>query len=93
MKVLGDRVIREKNSHFNLNGEPKIKYNTESEAVIRCYEMNMKNGQVHKMMTYKCPVCQKWHIGNSHRVLTQDDKDKIRKKYKEVCIKLGNFWN
>jgi len=89
MEVVGDKLVRLPSSHFLLNGKPKIKYNTEEDAVIRCYEMNIKEGQVHKMVTYQCPVCKKWHIGNSKKVLTPEEREKIRKKYKTIYIKLG----
>ena len=89
MMVVNDRLVRQPGSHFLISGKPKIKFNTECDAVLRCYEMNIRNGQVHKMVTYKCPVCQKWHIGNSHKILTEEERDKIREKYKTIRIKLG----
>ena len=89
MFVVNDKLVRKPSSHFLINGKPKIKFNSEYDAVIRCYEMNIRDGQVHKMVTYKCPVCQKWHIGNSHKILTDEERDKIREKYKTIRIKLG----
>jgi predicted RNA-binding Zn-ribbon protein involved in translation (DUF1610 family) len=41
------------------------------------------------MVSYQCPVCGKWHIGNSKKELTSDEREKIRKKYKTIRIKLG----
>ena len=81
--------MREPKSHFLLNGQAKIKFNTESDAVLQCYEMNIQDKQVHKMVPYRCSVCGKWHIGNSKKELTFDEKEKIRKKYKTIRIKLS----
>ena len=35
MEVVGDKLVRLPSSHFLLNGKPKIKFNTEEDAVIR----------------------------------------------------------
>lgn len=88
MLVVDDKLVRVPKSHFLLNGQPKIKFNTEDDAVLRCYEMNIQDKQVHKMVSYQCPVCGKWHIGNSKKELTSDEREKIRKKYKTIRIKL-----
>ena len=93
MEIINNKLRREPKSHWLLNGKAKIKYQTERDAVLRCYEMNMKDSQQFKMVSYKCPVCQAWHIGNSGNELEPKDRDKIRRKYKEVCIKLGGFWS
>lgn len=83
------KLTRETNTHYRLNGKTKIRYKTQKEAVLKCYEMNMQDKQTHRMVSYYCPKCKNWHIGNSKSILTDDDKIKIRKKYREICIKLG----
>lgn len=86
--IIDGKLTRDSNTHYRLNGKPKIKYNTENEAVLHCYETNMQDKQKYKMVAYKCNKCQAWHIGNSKHMLTSDEKEKIRKKYKQICIKL-----
>ena len=81
--------FREKNSHYRLDGKPKVGYMLESDAVIRCYQANMSDSQVRKLNPYKCRTCGMWHIGESGKMLSQSDKDKIRTKYKELLIKLS----
>lgn len=89
MKIVDNKLYRESNSHFNLNGKAKIKFNTEAEAVIKCYEINITDSQKYKMVSYYCPICKHWHIGNSRNFLSSKEKKKLIVKYKEIRIKLG----
>jgi hypothetical protein len=59
----------------------KIKYNTDKEAIDAAIKMNCMDKTIHKNVAYKCSICGHWHIGRNSTVLTEDDKNKIRKKH------------
>ncbi len=88
MKIIDNKLCRENKSHFKLNGDAKTKFNTEAEAVVKCYEINSIVNREYKMVAYKCPVCNYWHIGNSKKRLSLEEKEKFVIKYKEIRIKL-----
>lgn len=71
---------------FSINGSRTYKvkksYETELKAQKICFEINLKPETIHKLITYKCPVCGKWHIGHHNdKVLDDEEKTKIQKKY------------
>lgn len=43
--------------HYTYNGKPKIAYDTlkEAQAVLKKYSSDY--------VAYRCPICNKWHIG------------------------------
>lgn len=59
-------------------------YNSENEALLKCYQLNISPYTIHKAVVYKCSVCGKWHIGHHSNVdLTAEDKEKIRIKFEK----------
>ena len=60
----------------------KVGFDTELKAQKVCFELNLKPETIHKAVSYKCPVCGKWHIGHHDgKALTSSDKQKIREQY------------
>ena len=59
--------------------KPKRGYNTDKEAIEVARKMNLRERQIHKMVAYKCPYCNLWHVGKNHTVLTEKDREKYRK--------------
>lgn len=57
----------------------KIGYSSDKEAIEKARVMNCREHTIHKLVAYKCPVCQKWHIGRSRKVLTEKEKEHYRK--------------
>lgn len=75
-----------KNGHTTkaiINGQivekPKKPYETDKEAIESAKHINLKSKTIHKLVAYKCSVCQKWHIGRNKKELTDKDRDKYRK--------------
>ena len=80
----GNRLYREKRV-----------YETEREAVLTCFRINLNETDtknIHKVAAYKCPVCGKWHIGHTTTLLTLKTREKIAKQYKNFLFleKLNN---
>lgn len=74
-------VIDYIDANGNKNYREKRKFETEKEALKQARIRNLYSDTLHKYMAYKCPVCQKLHIGKGTKTkLTQEDRDKIRKK-------------
>lgn len=57
----------------------KIGYLTDKEAIERARVMNCRENTIHKLVAYKCPICQKWHVGRSGKVLSDKDREHYRK--------------
>ena len=57
----------------------KIGYSSDKEAIEMARVMNCREDTIHKLVAYKCPVCQKWHIGRSRKVLTEKEREHYRK--------------
>ena len=57
----------------------KIGYSTDKEAIEMARVMNCREHVIHKLVAYKCPICQKWHVGRSWKVLTEKDREHYRK--------------
>ena len=73
---------------YNLDGSKRYKvkksYETELKAQKICFEINLKPETIHKLVSYKCPICGKWHIGHhNNKVLDDKDKENIKKRYNE----------
>ena len=68
---------------------PKKGYDTEMDALTTARFLNSQPNSIHKMVTYKCIKCDKWHIGSTDRVLTDEDRQEAReklKKYKHIVL-------
>tara|TARA_R110000824_G_scaffold105368_8_gene249352 strand:- start:6266 stop:6568 length:303 start_codon:yes stop_codon:yes gene_type:complete len=65
-------------------GEPKLKkklkYDTHDKAVKACKKLNLKEGQIHKLVTYKCRICYKYHIGRNGKKITDKYANKLTKE-------------
>ena len=57
----------------------KVGYSTDKEAIERARVMNCRKDTIHKLVVYKCPICQKWHIGRSKKVLTEKEREHYMK--------------
>ena len=57
----------------------KIGYSIDKEAIEMARVMNCRRDTIHKLIAYKCPVCQKWHIGRSRKVLTEKEREHYMK--------------
>ena len=69
-------------SHYKIvNGTlvEKVGYETEQEALTVARYLNTKPNVINKMVVYKCSKCDKWHIGNNKKPLTEKDREKAKK--------------
>lgn len=76
---------RNTRSHYKIiNGElvEKTSYKTENEALTVARFLNSREHTIHQMIAYKCSKCDKWHIGSTGKLLTEDDKIKYGDKLK-----------
>lgn len=74
---------RTNRSHYKIIGgkeTPKLGYNTENEALNAARNLNIMPKTIHKFVAYKCISCGKWHVGRNNTILTDEEKEKIRKK-------------
>ena len=70
-------------SHYKVeNGQlvEKVSYDTEEQALTVARFLNTKDNIFHKMVAYKCSKCDKWHVGSNGRLLTDEDREKAKKK-------------
>ena len=68
-------------SHYKIiDGKmlPKKGYDTEMDALTTARFLNSQPYSIHKMVAYKCIKCDKWHIGSTDRVLTEEDRREVR---------------
>jgi hypothetical protein len=61
----------------------KRKYYTHDKAVIACKTNNLQATQIKKLVTYKCKICHKYHIGRNG--------NDISKKYLQKLSKANNI--
>lgn len=72
----------------------KLKYDSHDKAVKACKKMNLRKGQVMKLVTYKCTVCHEYHIGRNGTEITPKYVNKLLKeenskyKPKEINFKI-----
>ena len=71
-KVIGDKLVE------------KVGYDTEKEALTVARYLNTRSNVYHKMVAYKCSKCDKWHVGGNGHLLTEEDREKYRKKLIEI---------
>ena len=57
----------------------KIGYSSDKEAIEMARVMNCREHTIHKLVAYKCPICQKWHVGRSRKVLTEKEREHYMK--------------
>lgn len=56
---------------FTAYGKPKRKFDTLEEAIDECKIRNKDEKRIHKLVSYKCPICYKFHIGTNGKLLEQ----------------------
>ena len=64
--------------------KPKRQYETEEEAMKQAFYLNAYGNSVRKLAAYKCWACGKWHVGRTCHTLTQEDREKYKKKLREL---------
>tara|TARA_R110000796_G_scaffold161858_6_gene278657 strand:- start:2280 stop:2600 length:321 start_codon:yes stop_codon:yes gene_type:complete len=71
-------------SHYDDLGAPilksKKKYNTHDKAVEACKTLNLQKHQIKKLVTYKCRVCHKYHIGRNGNDINAKYIRKLRRE-------------
>lgn len=63
-----------------LNEIPKHSYKSESDALLAATKKNAYGNDIYKLVAYKCSKCGCWHIGHNHTVMTDELRDKSKKK-------------
>ena len=75
-------------TRYMKNGEwfekDKLAYPTMDSAISQARKMNMKSETIHKVMAYKCPVCNQYHVGRTKYVLTDKDRTDYRKALEKL---------
>jgi hypothetical protein len=70
--------------NYDLLGRPvyknKVQFPTHDLAVIACKRYNLGEHQIHKLVTYKCSVCHKYHIGRNGKEINSKYKRKIQRE-------------
>lgn len=62
----------------------KRSFESELRAQQECFKLNLKPETIHKLVSYKCPICNKWHIGHhGGKQLNEESRKKIQKQYNE----------
>jgi len=60
-------------SHIDENGnkvwKPKKKFDTLDDAIEACKHINGLDKTIHKVVSYKCTVCHKYHIGRNGKLV------------------------
>ena len=64
--------------HFRKDGNEKHGYETEHEAITAAMALNSKESATQKLVTYKCPVCSKYHLGRNGKRLFPEDRKHCR---------------
>jgi hypothetical protein len=70
-------------SGYDKDGNPilkdKIKYDTHDKAVKACKTQNIRESRIKKLVTYKCKVCNKYHIGRNGKNIKAKYRRKLRR--------------
>lgn len=81
---------RKRNSHFKYECGMKVakkSFDTEKDALKVARYLNTQEHIIHKMVSYKCETCGKWHVGRNSTELTEED----RKHYKQLIEREKKF--
>jgi hypothetical protein len=73
-------------AELNKKYVPKKAYDTELKAQQMCFFLNLQPTSITKVVSYKCPVCQKWHIGHGGKKINAAEREKIRQQYEKWKI-------
>lgn len=70
--------------YFDENDQPvyknKQKFDTLEDAIKQAKIMNSQEHRIHKVVSYKCDQCHKYHIGKNGKALKDKDKQKYQKE-------------
>lgn len=66
------QTIEKYNPDGTRNLKYKRSYNTLDEAIMKCKELNSRSSQIRKLVSYKCNICHKYHIGRGKTLLTNE---------------------
>ena len=66
-------------------GKPKVKFDTMDDAIAECKKLNQDLKRIHKLVSYKCNNCFKYHIGSNGKLL----KHKINLYDEKICHNRG----
>lgn len=58
----------------------KKAYNTLDDAIKQAKRMNSEVHMIHKLVSYKCSYCHKYHVGRSKKILTEKQRLKYQKE-------------
>jgi hypothetical protein len=58
----------------------KVSYNTLEEAISVAKVQNLYPNAIHKVVAYKCKVCQKFHLGRNGKEITEKYKKRLESK-------------
>lgn len=63
-------------SHIDENGNKVFKnkkaFDTQDDAIKEQIRINNKPNQIHKVVTYNCKTCGKYHIGRTSKVINNN---------------------
>ena len=60
----------------------KRQYPTHDLGVEACKVINIREHQIHKLVTYKCDVCHNYHIGRNGKEIKAKYKKRIKREMK-----------
>ena len=66
----------------------KVKFNTLKEAIAEAKKQNAMPGKEYKLVSYKCNVCHKYHIGRNGTLITDKYRGKLKEEKREEKRKL-----
>lgn len=61
--------------------KPKKSFDTLDEAIEVAKYINSQDHVIHKVVSYKCKKCMKYHIGRNGKELTGKQRDKFKKTH------------
>ena len=74
-------------SHINTDTmgkvmKPKKAFDNLDDAIKACKTINIRPHNIHKLVSYKCKICCKYHIGRNGKELTEKYRNKIERRFK-----------
>ena len=63
--------------------KPKKAFDTQDEAIEVAKFINSRDNVIHKVVPYRCKICNKYHLGRNGKIL----KEKERQKHKKQLIR------
>lgn len=53
-------------------GKPKVQFETMDLAIAEAKKLNLQPKRIHKLVSYKCSICCKYHIGSNGKELKKN---------------------